>query len=154
MDNKLSVETALHRHSPAAGWHIEFSEFFSNHLAHGIVALVGLGFSPPAVDRFAEFYIGGHPLVPLTVNTKPPFDGHAASALLGRKQGFDKLVNLMRHELTTKHQGDIGALVAARFPGLCDGISGAASHALIHTGLGLHAQSAKMTVEGAIIISP
>lgn len=115
-------------------------------MAHGIIALDGLGSDAELVARFVADYTPK--LTTATAHSNAAADLDATP--LGSRRDFSGLC-LAFDEEVNRHPSELQAAVSgqlAKRPRLLDGLSGAAFHALIHLGLGLRASSRTMVVEG------
>lgn len=121
-----------------------------NHLAHGIVALDGLGSDTKLVDRFVTNYAQKLLPAPTRANV-----ADLDATQLGSRCNFVGLCFAFDTEVSS-HPSELRASVAeqlAKRPRLLDGLSGAAFHAFIHLALGVRASSRTMVVEGLAYLS-
>ncbi len=129
---------------------IEYREFLSNHVEHGIVALDRLGASVDRVQQFVDWYVTR--LEPADRNReddKADIESEeAADVLLGGRKQFYALVKYYENALRAQYAGSVEALVGARFPKLSAGMATAALHGLIHLGYGFACKSPLMVCEG------
>ena len=112
-----------------------------NHLAHGIVALDGLGCHSNLLDRFVADYT--QKLLPATAWPKAAAD--LDSTPLGLRRDYGGLCLAFDGEVSSCCSDyELRASVAAqleKYPTLLDGLSGAAFHAFIHLALGVRTNS-------------
>lgn len=128
--------------------HIEFNGHLTNHVKHAVVALAGLGAAPEKIKGYYDAYVKltayGYGLEParpsdLVVTAEGWTD------LLGRRTGYAAYCDFFDQQ-----EKELGmAEVLRRYmPVLLPGWVGAFTHATIHLGWALDADSRWMAVEG------
>ncbi|MFE0581326.1 questin oxidase family protein [Streptomyces sp. NPDC058874] len=128
--------------------HIEFNGHLSNHVKHAVVALARLGMSPERIQDYYENYARlttyGHGLEPARPSTLDITDDNWRD-FLGRRTGFASYYAYFDRKVA-----ELGmAEVLRRYsPDLVPGWVGAFTHAAIHLGWALDAESRCMAVEG------
>jgi 20S proteasome subunit beta 1 len=123
-------------------YHIEFNGFFTNHLMHGVVALVGLGAPDTKVLSFAEHY--ATQLEPASKKSEGiRITQETLTEFQGKKTHYPELIEFFSAELKSLHRSGgncdpLAVLLRQYIPGLVDsGIGAAAFHPIIHIGYGL-----------------
>ena len=129
-------------------YHIEFNGHLTNHVKHAVVALAGLGAEPERIqsyyDQYAELTPYGYGLES-PVASQYVIDESNWKALLGKRTSFSAYC-----EFFDERERRLGTeeLLARYVPELLPGWVGAFTHATIHLGWALDADSRWMMIEG------
>ncbi|XP_060080148.1 uncharacterized protein LOC132559502 [Ylistrum balloti] len=133
--------------------YIEYRTFFSNHIAHGIIAIERLGGDQNRVKRFVDDYKNkvnleppNHPRHNDESTDADPATDDELHKLLGQRKLFYKLRN--RYIMKLKEYGSLEEILRAEFPNLSRGLVCSAAHGLIHTGYGYSARCPTTVTEG------
>ena len=137
-------------------YHIEYRGIYSNHLMHGVVALVGLGAAEARVESFVHSYIKHLDPVP-KISENVQVTAENLMTFAGKRSNFLELVKFFTNELeslrmrkSNASQNPLSLLLQRHVPSLADGgIGAAAFHPLIHIGYGL-----MQNTSGDFIASP
>lgn len=129
-------------------YHIEFNGHLTNHVKHAVVALAGLGASPQKIKAFYDNYAR---LTPYGYGLEPPRASvHDISEtnwdrFLGQRTSFSAYCAFFDRQ---ENKLGLATLLKQYVPRLLPGWAGAFTHATIHLGWGLDAQSRWMVIEG------
>lgn len=118
-------------------YYVEYNEFLTNHICHGIIAVHRLGAGSERMQRFINWYEPR--LEPPEIHHKyddmvVKEDGDVLD-ILGKRVGFYRLLSHYRSLL--RQYGSKEELIRREFPKLEAGMVCAAVHGLIHTGYAL-----------------
>ena len=147
------LQDFLNSHS-SSKFYIEFEEYYTNHLAHLVIALYHLGSDRETNLRFSKNYIERKKL---EGPEGKAFNFHESQnvdkkdegvpELLGKRRGFGKLVHFYLKELHSL-DGNLDKLISKHLSFLVPGFLGAAAHGLIHLGYGYSVKNANVVTEG------
>ncbi|CAF1612559.1 unnamed protein product [Didymodactylos carnosus] len=116
-------------------------KFFFNHTLHGLIALHKLHASDERLQEFFDIYTKLlNPPVPLNPDD-PPLTETNWTDYLGKEKRFVELADYF--ERVKRELGDKKKLLQKYLPKLIDGISGEATHGIIHLGYALHSPDEK-----------
>ncbi len=129
---------------------IEYGQYLSNHLVHGIIALHQLGATEERVHRFIKWYDPKLEKPQGKGHKEEQVDAEPASEddvvrLLGKRKGYYSLVNYYEKEL--KECGSTESLVYKHFASVSAGLAASLLHGLIHLGYGMSAKNDKIVCE-------
>jgi hypothetical protein len=129
-------------------YHIEFNGHLTNHAKHAVVALAGLGAPADAIKAYYDNYAKCTPYGYGLEAPKPSREAISEQTwkrFLGQRTNFSAYCSFFE-----KEQDRLGLEEVLRryVPRLLPGWVGAFTHAAIHLGWGLDANSLWMTVEG------
>jgi len=125
-------------------YHIEFKDVYSNTLAPNLISRCLLGATKGELEEHLESYIQAEPLEPWIASQSFVTPDNWKS-FLGQKQYYADYVEMFDKEI---RNFGISGSIRRYFPLLCDGISGANLHPLIHLGFGLAIKSKQVVSEG------
>jgi hypothetical protein len=124
-------------------YHIEYNRgLFTNHLMHGVVALVGLGAPDVKVASFARHY-AQHLDPAYKKSADTGITQETLKDFYGKRKNYPDLIEFFCTELESlrvsgSHVDPLALLLQQHIPDLVDGgIGGAAFHPIIHIGYGL-----------------
>ena len=120
---------------------IEYNGYFSNHLAHVIIALYRIGAPEKYFERYVETHVGL-----LEKTSRGPTQRNQEVNL--KWNSYYEILGSYRYKLEHKYGGSITLLVAKEFPKLLNMTSGAALHGVIHLGYGFSILDEATTCEG------
>ena len=142
------LQTALTENS-FDRYYAEYSGFLFNHLAHGAIAINRLGGEKRHLDQFVQNYVKHlEPKGGPTHRNHPELPGVPVSELKGKYRGFYTILQHYKDLLEGQYGGSIDDVIRGEFPGLIQGMAGAALHGLIHLGYGFSASTPHLVCEG------
>ena len=137
----MALSTTLLEKYGTDVYHVEYGTNFSNHLMHGVVALVKLEASEAKVESFVHHYIKQlEPAHKISGDVRVTTENLMTFA--GKRNHFLEFVEFFSNELESlrmrKSGASISLLLQRHVPSLVyGGIGAAAFHPLIHIGYGL-----------------
>eukprot|EP00808_Paulinella_micropora_P004495 g44394.t1 len=130
-------------------FHIEFDGYFTNHAAHGLIALYRLG--APAQSLVSYFSSYSTRLEPARACSGPALSRENWQSLLGRRSDFTRLKKFFGQELA-RLGNDCVRLVRLYYPRLAPGMAAAALHPSLHLGLGLDILDASQDAGRLVVV--
>ena len=120
---------------------IEYMQFRSNHVAHGIIALHRIGASEERIREFVEWYKD---------RMEPPVHDEIMSgdieSLKGKRVSFYRFLDHCKNLLKDKYK-TIDKLIASELPKYTAGLGCSALHGTIHLGYGFSARNERTVCE-------
>ena len=129
-------------------FHIEYQDYLTNHMSHGLHALRVLQAPPDTVKRFVLHQYTKLEDAGLHRDREDAGPQLSVAELLGAQHSFYKLYAHYEDLLKDKFQGSTRPLVTSEFATLSPGLMGAALHGLIHLGYGLASGQPWFVCEG------
>ncbi|GMF27232.1 unnamed protein product [Phytophthora fragariaefolia] len=138
-------------------YRIEYGGYLSNHLLHGVVALLDLDASEEKINDFAESYSTKleeeepdhgdvtRPAVRVKLLEDSKLTLESAGGLLGKRENFDGLLALYAAEVEAL---GIDGTVKKHLPRLVGGLAGALLHSIIQLGYAYHIGGGRLVAEG------
>ncbi|MEW8548033.1 MAG: questin oxidase family protein, partial [Candidatus Thiodiazotropha sp.] len=137
----MSIQTILEENNTDK-YNIEYMQFLTNHVAHGIIALHRMGASEDRIRKFVDWYKD---------RMEPPvYDGTTSGdieSLKGKRVSFHRLVQHFQDLLKNKYK-TLDNLVVSELPKYTLGLGSAALHGGIHLGYGFSARNERTVCEG------
>ena len=129
-------------------FYIEYSVFFTNRLAPGVIALHRLDADKERIDRFIKWY-----QTRLDTPSGESMKNQSSietniDKLLGTRTNFYLLEKYYQEKLSNEYDGNMEKFVKEEFQKLSDGIMGSAFHGLIFIGYGFVSKLAHVVCEG------
>jgi 20S proteasome subunit beta 1 len=121
---------------------IEYKGFFSNHLAHGVVALHRLGVPNERIERFIKWYSPKLESTGSDVIDDRPFE-----ELKGQRSAYYTILKHYENLLRKKYK-TVDELIKNEYPDVSNGLCGSALHGTIHLGYGYSVQNERIILEG------
>ena len=135
------ITSALNRNSTEK-FFIEYKGFFSNHLAHGVIALYRLGVPNERIERFIKWYSPK-----LESTTSDVIDERPIEELKGQRTAYYTILKYYETLLKEKYK-TVDELIKNEYPKLSKGLSGSALHGTIHLGYGYSVKNERVILEG------
>ncbi|HTZ43614.1 MAG TPA: questin oxidase family protein [Jatrophihabitans sp.] len=129
-------------------YYIEFNGHLTNHVKHAVVALYGIGAGPEEVRRYYENYAK---LTAYGFGLEAPRPSSVRITERNWRQYLGKRIGFAGYcEFFDAEEQRLGmtGLLREYVPQLLDGWTGSFTHAMIHLGWGLDADSRWMAIEG------
>ena len=139
-------------------YYIEYRGFLTNHISHGMIALMQLNSDLKDIKLYMKYYENKHKLETINmyernnnVSLKPVKVGlNDLNKILGKRTNFYGIYNLL--EMYFMNEGtfdfNVKKFINKVFPWISNGMSGALLHTLIHTGYGIASNNYTMILEG------
>ncbi|HEV7976270.1 questin oxidase family protein [Amycolatopsis sp.] len=144
----MTESTVVHQLLGDKTYHIEFNGHLTNHAKHAVVALAGLGVDPLKIkayyDGYAKMTSYGYGLE-APRPSKHEITEDNWQDFLGKRTSFSAYCDFFDQRLT---ELGLDGLLERYLPVLLPGWVGSFTHATIHLGWALDANSSWMTVEG------
>lgn len=147
-EDSMSDSTLINKLLADQTYHIEFNGILTNHAKHAVVALAGLGVPP---DKIKEYYDNYAQCTPYGFGLEAPNASQQEiseanwTKFLGKRTSFWAYCEFFD---TQEKELGIDELLRRYVPPLLPGWVGSLTHAAIHLGWALDAQSRWMTIEG------
>lgn len=121
---------------------IEYRQFLTNHIAHGIIALHRLGAPKDRIQKFVDWYKDR-----LEKPEKEKDTTGDVESLKGKRVSYYKILYHFQDLLKEKYK-TIDDLIAGEFPKYSLGLGCSALHGTIHLGYGYSARNERRVCEG------
>ena len=122
-------------------YNIEYMQFLTNHVAHGIIALHRMGASEDRIQKFVEWYKD---------RMEPPvhdeITGGDIESLKGKRVSYYRFLDHFKDLLKDKYK-TLDNLIACELPKYTTGLGSAAFHGAIHLGYGFSARNERTVCE-------
>ncbi|KAK1948150.1 hypothetical protein P3T76_000440 [Phytophthora citrophthora] len=157
MVGATQVQHLLMRRWSTLRYRMEYGGYLSNHLLHGVVALLDLGASEDKITEFAENYSTKleeeepdhqdvmQPDVRAKYLQETQLTFESAHELLGERQNFDGLLALYAAEV---QDFGVDQTLKKHLPVLVGGLAGALLHSIIQLGYAYHIGGDRLVAEG------
>lgn len=123
-------------------YNIEYMQFLTNHIAHGIIALHRMGAPEDRIRKFVEWYKD---------RMEPPLHDEVMSgdieSLKGKRVSFYRLLDHFKNLLKDKYK-TIDNLISSELPKYTAGLGCSALHGTIHLGYGFSVRNERTVCEG------
>ena len=137
---KMSLQQLLNE-TNTDNYFIEYMQFRSNHVAHGLIALHRLGATDSRLRDFVDWY---KDRMEAPVHDEPSNDD--IENLKGKRVSYYRLLQHFTNLLNDKYK-NIDELIKAEFPKYILGIGCSAVHCLIHLGYGYSIRNERTVCE-------
>ena len=149
----------INEYSTSKKYYMEYNNHLSNHLSHAMIAFIQLNMELNDIKNYFKYYstkleTPNNYETTNNVSLKPiKCEYKNIGKYIGKRINYYGILNMFKYELENKCEDDIKKLVNKVFPMICNGITGALLHGIIHLGYGMKGHNNEMIIEGLTYIT-